>query len=83
MALRSSCTRCRRRPPVDDKAGLGHVAVGEMEGDDEPCRRDDRGPVLVVMEHRDVHEPPQALLDDEALRCPDVLQVDPLKEGPR
>ena len=39
-------------------------------------RRDDRGAVLVVMEDRDVHQLAQALLDDEAFRRLDVLEVD-------
>ncbi len=61
---------------VHHEAGLGHVAAGEVEGVDEAGRRDDGGAVLVVMEHRDVHELAQALLDDEAFRRLDVLEVD-------
>jgi hypothetical protein len=41
-----------------------------------PARGDDRRAVLVVMEDRDVHQLAQALLDDEALRRLDVLEVD-------
>ena len=41
-----------------------------------PAVGDDRGAVLVVMEHRDVHQLAQPLLDDEALRRLDVLEVD-------
>jgi hypothetical protein len=37
---------------------------------------DDRGPVLVVVEHRDLHPLAQLALDDEALRRLDVLEVD-------
>jgi hypothetical protein len=37
---------------------------------------DDRGAVLVVVEHRDLHPLAQLALDDEALRGLDVLQVD-------
>ncbi len=37
---------------------------------------DDRGAVLVVVEHRDLHALAQRALDDEALRRLDVLEVD-------
>ena len=61
---------------VDDELRRLDVAPGEVERVDEPRRRDDRRAVLVVMEDRDVHELAQALLDDEALRRLDVLEVD-------
>ena len=41
-----------------------------------PAVGDDRGAVLVVVEHRDVHQFAQPLLDDEAVRSLDVLQID-------
>jgi hypothetical protein len=44
--------------------------------------RDDRGAVLVVMEHRDVHDLAQALLDDEAIGRLDVLEVDAAEARP-
>src|SRR3546814_8127280 len=44
---------------------------------DLPGGGDDRGAVLVVMEHRNVHPLPQRLLDDEAFGALDVLKVDP------
>jgi hypothetical protein len=37
-----------------------------MQRIDETGRRDDRGAVLVVVEHRNVEQLAQALLDDEA-----------------
>ena len=52
------------------------VAAGEVERVDQAGRRDDGGAVLVVMEHRNVEQLPQPLLDDEALRRLDVLEVD-------
>ena len=52
------------------------VAPGEMQRVDQAGRGDDRRAVLVVMEDRDVHQLAQALLDDEALRRLDVLEVD-------
>jgi hypothetical protein len=45
-------------------------------GIDQAGGADDGGAVLVVMEDRDVHQLAQALLDDEALRRLDVLEVD-------
>jgi hypothetical protein len=42
---------------------------------------DDRGAVLVVVEHRDLHALLQALLDVEALRRLDVLQVHAAQRG--
>ena len=44
------------------------VAPGEIERVDQAGGRDDRGAVLVVVEHRDVEQLAQPLLDDEALR---------------
>ena len=41
-----------------------------------PAVGDDRGAVLVVMEHRDVQQFAQPLLDDEALRRLDVFEID-------
>ena len=61
---------------VDDEARRRHVAAGDLERVEQAGGGDDRGAVLVVMEHRDVHQFLQALLDDEAFRRLDVLQVD-------
>jgi hypothetical protein len=47
-----------------------------------PGQRDDGRAVLVVMEHRDVHELAQSALDDEAIGGADVLQVDAAEGGP-
>ncbi len=62
---------------VDDDPGLLDVAPGQMQRIDQACGRDDRGAVLIVMEHRNVEQFAQALLDDEALRRLDVLKIDP------
>ena len=61
---------------VDHDPGRGQRAAGEVEGVDDPGGGDDRGAVLVVVEHRDGHQLAQALLDDEALGRLDVLEVD-------
>src|SRR3546814_8531783 len=42
---------------------------------------DDRGAMLVVVEHRDLHPLAQLALDDEALRRLDVLEVDAAEGG--
>ena len=52
------------------------VPAGEVQGVDQTCGGDDRRAVLVVMEDRNVHGLAQALLDDEAFRRLDVLEVD-------
>ncbi len=64
-----------------DHAGLGDVSSGELQRIEEPGGPDDGRPVLVVVEHRDVEAVPKRLFDVEALRCLDVLQVDPAHGG--
>ena len=49
---------------------------------DQPGGGDDRGAVLVVMEHRDVHELAQPILDHEAIWRLDVLEVDAAEGRP-
>ena len=48
----------------------------DVEGVEERGAGDDRGAVLVVVEHRDVQQLAERLLDVEALRRLDVLEVD-------
>ena len=57
------------------------VAAGQVERVDQPGGGDDGGAVLVVMEHRNVHQFAQALLDDEAFRRLDVFQIDAAEAG--
>ena len=52
------------------------VAAGQIAGVDQPGGADDRGAVLVVVHDRDVHPLAQRLLDDEAFRRGDILEVD-------
>ena len=66
---------------VDHQLGVAQFAAGQVAGVDQPGRGDDRGAVLVVVEHRDVHQFAQPLLDDEAFRRLDVLQVDAAEAG--
>jgi hypothetical protein len=55
---------------------------GQVERIDQPGHGDDRGAMLVVMEHRNVHLFAQAAFDDEAVRRLDVLKVDAAKGRP-
>ena len=71
------CRRCRpRRRRCTTSFVVVDVAPGELQRVDQAGRGDDRGAVLVVVEDRDVHQLAQALLDDEAFRRLDVLEVD-------
>ena len=65
-----------RTGAVADQLGRLHVAAGDLQRVDQAGGGDDRGAVLVVMEDRDVHQLAQPLLDDEAVRRLDVLEVD-------
>ena len=57
------------------------LLAGELGGVDQRGERDDRGAVLVVVEDRDVERRLQALLDLEAARRADVLEVDAAERG--
>ena len=67
--------------PLQTSLVVVDLAAGEVERVDQAGGGDDGGAVLVVVEHRDVHQLAQALLDDEALRRLDVLQVDAAEAG--
>ena len=66
---------------VADDLGVFDFAPGQIERIEQAGGRDDRGAVLIVMEHRNVHQFAQPLLDDEALRRLDVLEVDAAPAG--
>ncbi len=70
-----------RAGAVHHQLGVAQFAAGQMAGIDQPRRRDDGGAVLVVVEHRDVHQLAQPLLDHEAFRRLDVFQVDAAEAG--
>ena len=59
------------------------IAAGQVQRVDQPGGGDDRGAVLVVVEDRDVEQLAQALLDDEAFRRLDVLEIDAAEAGCR
>ena len=67
---------------ADEARGLD-VASGQMDGVDHPRGGDDRGAVLVVVKDGNVHHLAQALLDVEALRRLDVLEIDPAERRPK
>ena len=71
----------RRRGPGGTGAGDDDADILEPFADDaervqEPSEDDDRRPVLVVVEDRDVELPRRRALDFEATRRGDVLEVD-------
>ncbi len=70
-----------RAGAVHHQLRVAQIASGEMAGIDQSRGGDDCGAVLVVVEHRDVHQFAQPLLDHEALRRLDVLQVDAAEAG--
>ena len=61
----------------DDDSQFAHLLVDERQRVLQGSEHDDCGAVLVVVEHGDVELGLEALLDLEAHRCRDVLQVDP------
>src|SRR5437588_32129 len=61
---------------VADKLRRLDVAAGQMQGIDQPGGGNDGSAMLIVMEHRDIEQLAQALLDDEALRRANVLEID-------
>ena len=65
-----------RAGAVADKFRRFDLAAGEFERVDQAGGGDDRGAVLVVMEDRNVEQLAQLLLDDEAFRRLDVLEID-------
>ena len=77
IALISSMQAMPAAPaPLQTSLRRLHVAAGEVQRVDQAGGGDDRGAVLVVVEDRDVHQLAQALLDDEAVRRLDVLEID-------
>ena len=66
---------------VADQLGVVDLAAGQIERVEQAGGGDDRGAVLVVMEHRDVQQLAQALLDDEAFRRLDVFEIDAAPAG--
>ena len=66
---------------VDDELEGLEIAPGQLERIEEAGGGDDGGAVLVVVEDGDVEQLFELLLDDEAVRRLDVLQVDAAEAG--
>ena len=73
---------CRTRA-VANEFGCLHVATGQCHRIDQPCSRDNRRSVLVVVKDRNIHHFAQALLDDEAVRRLDVFEIDAAEGWPQ
>ena len=58
-----------------------HLLAGDLDGVEQRRAGDDGRAVLVVVEDGDVHRAPQLVLDLEALRRLDVLEVDAAEGG--
>src|SRR5665811_839122 len=67
--------------PVEDDFRLLDLATGEFQRVEEACPSDDRGAVLVVMEHRDVEPLLEGVFDQKAFRRLDVFEVDATDGG--
>ena len=65
----------------DDDPHVLHALADHAQRVEQRRENDDRGPVLVVVEHRDVELRPQPTLDFKAARRGDVLQVDAAERG--
>ena len=68
--------------PLQTRRGGLDVASGQMDRVDHARGGDDRGAVLVVVKDGNVHQLAQALLDVEALRRLDVLEIDAAERRP-
>ena len=75
MKCLAHADRARARA-VEDHAHLLDALAREFERVHERCAGNDRGAVLVVVEHRDLHRPAQFFLDQKTFRRLDVFQVD-------
>ena len=65
-----------RAGAVANELGCRDFAAGQLQRVDQPGGGDDRRAVLVVMENGNIEKLAQPLLDDEALRRLDVLEID-------
>src|SRR5262249_16359850 len=65
-----------RARAIADQLGGRDLAAGQVERIEQAGGSDDGGPVLIIVEDRDVHEFAQTLLDHETFRCLDVFEVD-------
>src|SRR3546814_20184964 len=68
-----------RRPPRSTRTDTRFPYTPLFRSVDQPGGGDDRGAMLVVMEHRNVHAFLQRGFDDEAIGRGDILEVDAAK----
>jgi hypothetical protein len=66
---------CRRARAVDDDLGVAELALGEKARVEQAGGGDDRSAVLIVVHHRNLEPLLKRLLDDEALRSLDILEI--------
>ena len=70
-------SKCGRSGAREDDANLRDVLSHDFERIKEGGAGNNRGPMLVVMEDRNLHGAAQSLLDNEAVGRPDILEIDP------
>src|SRR5438093_1229519 len=71
-----------RRPGTDERdCDVRHLLADDLQGVDEAGDVDRRGPLLVVVPHRDLTLLPQTLEDVETFRLRDVFEVHATERG--
>ena len=70
---------CRRPSAVHDDLDLRKLAARNFARIDQASSGDDRGPVLIVVHHGNVHLLLECLFNDKAFGGLDILQIDPAK----
>ena len=74
----SACD-ARRSSAVDHDLHFFHLLADELYSIYQRRTRDDRGPVLIIVKHRNLHRLLQSFFDVEAFRGLDVFEVDAAK----
>jgi len=69
----------RRACAIDHHLHIAKIAPGQVAGIEQARRSDDRGAVLIIMHHRDLHAFAQCGFDDEAFGRFDIFKVDAAK----
>ena len=64
---------------IDDNLDFGKLAPADFACVDQPRCRNNRGAMLIVMHHRNLHPLLERLFDDEAFGRLDIFKVDPAK----
>ena len=66
---------------VKHNANLVDFLFRNQQGIEERCSRDDRGSMLIVVKHRNLHRLAKHFFDVETFRSLDVLKIDPAESG--